>query len=108
MRSGLGFFVVAVVACNGHHGATGTDAQGDAIPPGCGNGVREGMEQCDGTDLGGADCSSAAAPGWVGVLACSSNCTFDIAACRQAFPDFRYTPLAEGLALAQSGAREAV
>lgn len=45
----------------------------------CGNGVKESDEQCDGTDLGGADCE------WVGlaegVLRCTTSCTLSTAEC---------------------------
>src|SRR4051812_34886991 len=50
--------------------------------PVCGDGVREGAEECDGPDLGGADCTSTAqihalfyAPGG---LTCTAGCTYDI------------------------------
>ncbi len=45
----------------------------------CGNGVREGREDCDGTDLGGATCASEGCSG--GTLACNPDCTFDFASC---------------------------
>jgi hypothetical protein len=45
----------------------------------CGNGVREGTEQCDGADLGAATCASL---GFVsGTLACTGNCTYDTSGC---------------------------
>ena len=45
----------------------------------CGNGVKDGVEQCDGSDLGGATCSSL---GFVsGTLACDSSCQFDTGGC---------------------------
>jgi len=72
--------VVAIAACSGAMPRETGDAGIDA-PPGCGDGVRMGDEQCDGTDLGGATCASAVAPGWVGTLACTSTCAFDVAAC---------------------------
>ncbi len=55
-------------------------------PASCGNGVREGDERCDGTDLGGktcADVTSGFAQG--GTLACNADCTFDVTDCRRAF-----------------------
>lgn len=45
----------------------------------CGNGVREGTEQCDGADLGGMSCSSMM--GKTGMLSCSTTCTFNTAMC---------------------------
>ncbi len=47
--------------------------------PACGNGAREGAEQCDGADLGGATCGGLGYGG--GTLACSSSCTFDTSGC---------------------------
>jgi hypothetical protein len=59
-----------------------------APPPTCGNGARDGSEQCDGTDLGGATCASL---GFTpdGTLACTAGCGFDTSGCgcrSQAFP----------------------
>lgn len=45
----------------------------------CGNNVREGGEQCDGTDLGGKTCQSQGACG--GTLACNADCTLNTSAC---------------------------
>jgi hypothetical protein len=66
------------------------DGIGDACDGGgatCGNGVREGAEQCDGADLGGQSCQSRGFD--AGVLACkSSDCTFDDSDCHDvACPD---------------------
>ncbi|MFC1663757.1 hypothetical protein ACFL0A_01380 [Patescibacteria group bacterium] len=45
----------------------------------CGNGVQEGSEQCDGSDLGGQTCVGL---GYVsGTLSCQANCTFDTSNC---------------------------
>lgn len=45
----------------------------------CGNGAIDEGEDCDGTELGGADC---AGQGFVdGELACNADCTFDTTAC---------------------------
>jgi hypothetical protein len=45
----------------------------------CGNGIKTSDEECDGSDLGGADCTT---QGYAyGRLACSSNCTFDPNGC---------------------------
>lgn len=45
----------------------------------CGNGVIEGSEQCDGTNLGGATCESLGYG--AGTLGCSSQCRYDVAGC---------------------------
>ena len=59
-----------------------------APPATCGNGTRDGSEQCDGPDLGGATCASL---GFTpdGTLACTAGCGFDTSGCgcrSQAFP----------------------
>lgn len=46
----------------------------------CGNNVREGNEQCDGTDFGGATCAGVGGLGYTGFLKCA-NCTFDKSLC---------------------------
>ncbi len=45
----------------------------------CGNGVKEGAEVCDSTDLSGATCESRGFAG--GSLSCSPICTYNDAAC---------------------------
>jgi hypothetical protein len=45
----------------------------------CGNNIKEGGEQCDGTDLGGATCQSLGFSG--GTLSCSASCNFNTSAC---------------------------
>jgi len=45
----------------------------------CGNGIKEGGEQCDGSDLGGATCQSLGYSG--GTLSCTSFCNFNISGC---------------------------
>lgn len=52
-----------------------------AIPPGCGDGVKTASEACDGADVGGATCSSAIAPGWIGVVSCTAACRINTAGC---------------------------
>ena len=47
-------------------------------PARCGNGVVEGEEVCDGTDLGGASCEDF---GEQGVLGCHTDCTLDRTGC---------------------------
>lgn len=46
---------------------------------GCGNGVLNPGESCDGSDLGDATCLSEAQQG--GTLRCNSDCTFDVSEC---------------------------
>ena len=48
-------------------------------PAACGNGIREGSEQCDGADLGGASCASQNCSG--GTPTCSSTCTLSYSSC---------------------------
>ncbi len=45
----------------------------------CGNGVIEGTEECDGSDLNGQTCQDRGFAG--GVLGCTSSCTFDVSQC---------------------------
>jgi cysteine-rich repeat protein len=55
------------------------DCQGTG--PQCGDGVRQGGESCDGTDLGGSDCTTFGFAG--GVLLCTAACAFDTTGCTQ-------------------------
>jgi hypothetical protein len=60
------------------------DSDGDGVGdvctgPGCGNGIREGDEDCDGSDLGGQSCISLGFDG--GFLSCSPDCTLDTSGC---------------------------
>jgi cysteine-rich repeat protein len=55
---------------------TGTDSSGGGM---CGDGVVDAGEDCDGSDLGAADCTTEGFLG--GDLACAADCTFDISAC---------------------------
>ena len=45
----------------------------------CGNGIIEGLEQCDGANLNDATCSSLG--GGRGNLSCTSRCSFDLSRC---------------------------
>ncbi len=45
----------------------------------CGNNIKEGAEQCDGSDAGGRSCSYLGYSG--GTLACTVACEFDTASC---------------------------
>lgn len=77
-----------VAACSGRDegadcsfgGAPGACRMGACEPLVCGDGVRSIGEACDGTDLGGADCTTAGFYNPEG-LACTEFCTFDAAAC---------------------------
>lgn len=73
--------LLALVAC-----AQGASSNGDAgtgvdVPTGssCGDGVRNGTDECEGTDLAGATCISLGYAS--GELACSAACSFDKSAC---------------------------
>ncbi len=56
------------------------DGQSDVCAPAvCGNGVREGSEQCDGADLGGATCSDVGCS--TGIVGCTLSCTLDFSGC---------------------------
>ncbi|MFH2010930.1 MAG: hypothetical protein ABI333_30300 [bacterium] len=57
--------------------ALATGCKDEAV---CGDGVIEGNEECDQTELGGATCGDAL-PGTTGTLACSGECTFDTTGC---------------------------
>jgi hypothetical protein len=49
------------------------------VSPNCGNDIIDSGETCDGTNLGGATCSSLGAGS--GSLSCGSNCLFDTTSC---------------------------
>lgn len=49
------------------------------VPSSCGDGVRNGTDECEGDDLADATCESLGYAG--GTLACSVECTFDKSAC---------------------------
>jgi hypothetical protein len=60
---------------------TAETSESSSTGPGemCGNGKVEGDEDCDGTDLGGADCESEGFAS--GRLACDDGCVFDTSGC---------------------------
>ncbi len=60
--------------------ATCTFDTSQCTAPECGNGTREGTEECDGTDLGGKTCADIAGFSG-GTLACSASCTYDVSSC---------------------------
>ncbi len=51
------------------------------MEPECGNGVIEGAEACDGTNLGDNTCSSLNLGFSGGTLACTPNCNWDVSQC---------------------------
>jgi hypothetical protein len=75
----------------------------------CGNGVIDGDEQCDGTELGGMTCTDVDAGG--GELGCADDCTFDTSACEgggnatsEQIQDARDAADGQGLSLPIEGA----
>jgi hypothetical protein len=65
---------------------TGDGSSGETgIPDGCGDGEAQGMEECDGLDLRGAECTAFASPATGdysgGQLACNDDCTLDHSSC---------------------------
>ncbi len=62
-----------------HSNNISTGLSGPRLLVWCGNGVKDGIEACDGTDLGGKTCASFGFDG--GTLACTTSCGFDISAC---------------------------
>ncbi len=62
---------------------TGCNAVNDNnCNPKCGNGVREGSEQCDGLQLGSATCVSLLGSGYTsGSLTCTSGCIYNVSNC---------------------------
>ena len=57
----------------------GEDATSCAQDCGCGNGVADPGEHCDGSDLGDGTCLSETGRG--GSLGCNADCTFDVTEC---------------------------
>lgn len=59
----------------------GSDPGGTAV---CGNGVRQGTEECDGADFGGTTCQARGFP--FGELACQPGCVIDASGCTNDHP----------------------
>ncbi|MCZ2111429.1 MAG: hypothetical protein LC118_18005 [Dehalococcoidia bacterium] len=66
-------------ACKGD--CTGFNVGTCSAPASCGDGVKNGAESCDGSDLGSASCASVMGAGWTGSLACKGDCSFNTSAC---------------------------
>ncbi|MFH0901790.1 MAG: hypothetical protein V2A73_14265, partial [Pseudomonadota bacterium] len=49
---------------------------------GCGDGLKEPQEECDGIEVGGATCTSLGY--YEGSLSCKTDCTFDLTECAAA------------------------
>ena len=60
----------------------------------CGNGVAEGDEECDGTDLAGATCATAGFS--QGTLGCTAACRFDVVGCCNDFCDTAFESVCVG------------
>src|SRR5688572_1479611 len=54
-------------------------AEGCALDCGCGNGIANAGEECDGADFGASTCESVVQRG--GTLECNADCTFDVIRC---------------------------
>ncbi|MFH2010663.1 MAG: hypothetical protein ABI333_28940 [bacterium] len=83
------------------HGALNSDTAPDACRlnctlAGCGDGVADSFEECDGPDLGGLDCTDFG--GGSGDLSCNGDCTFDESDCSSCGNNVAEgtDPLAEG------------
>lgn len=80
-------FALAITETGTDTGTIGVGSGGAVIPPednsSCGNGILEPYygEQCDGSNLGGASCSSLFS-GYTGTLTCSSNCIYNSNNCQ--------------------------
>ena len=60
----------------------GFDTSGCSAPTTCGNGMIDGSELCDGSNLGGATCATILGEGSSGYLGCNKNCSeFDTSYC---------------------------
>jgi hypothetical protein len=65
--------------CDLPGGVQGACVEGVCHGIGCGDGIRNGPEECDRDDLDGADCGVGGYYG--GVLGCLPNCRFDLSGC---------------------------
>jgi len=60
----------------------------------CGNGVLDENEECEGTDLGGMECTDVHSSFIGGTLTCGANCSFDASGC-EADPTLAFVTLNE-------------
>lgn len=72
------FLGVAWVGCTVDF--TGSGDEPDGGEPGCGNGILEPGEACDGTDFGNQDCASVVQRE-MGSLSCNATCGLDVSGC---------------------------
>lgn len=76
-------------------GDTGSETE-TGIPDGCGDGVAQGFEECDGLDLRGKECGGLVSPGNGnyngGQLACNDDCTFDMDVCTYCGDQIKNSP----------------
>ncbi len=75
---GMGF-TGGTLGCNA--GTCGWDTSSCTSPAVCGNNIKEGPENCDGSDFGGATCASIKGVGWTGSLTCTSCTTIGTGSC---------------------------
>jgi hypothetical protein len=73
-----GGFTGGTLACDALTCNWNTSACSSSVS--CGNGIKEGAEQCDGADMGGKTCTSELGEGWSGALSCAS-CLVDTTGC---------------------------
>ena len=67
-----------------HHGLRRCGAPAPLLCETCMNGIREGGEDCDQTDLGGESCAGLGFDD--GTLSCTAECTFDTSMCNESEP----------------------
>ena len=77
MRATTGAFDTDTDSDDG--GSAEGDPSGGEEEPICGNGIAQPGEECDGEDLGDADCSGLGFD--PGILSCRSDCSYDVTAC---------------------------
>lgn len=78
MNATVGAFDTDIDSDDGGESTTG-DRSGGEEDSVCGNGIAEPGEECDGEDLGDADCSELGFE--PGTLSCRSDCSYDLTAC---------------------------